>query len=213
MKILNSVQLKELDQFVIQLEQIKSIDLMERAGKKCFDWIKSNFSIETTFITVCGTGNNGGDGLVISRLLHLAGYQVKVIVIAHFSTRTEEFVQNFELLSELNVETISVHNELELRSVGIEESNVLIDSLLGTGLNRVADGFVAEAINFMNNHPKNTLIAIDIPSGLFCEDNISNKGAIVKATHTLTFQCPKLSFLYAENNLYVGEWYVLDIFK
>jgi len=69
MKILTSEQIKKADEFTIQNEPIKSIDLMERAAKQCFEWIKNKYSTKKTFAIFCGVGNNGGDGLVIARML------------------------------------------------------------------------------------------------------------------------------------------------
>ncbi|MBO7593945.1 MAG: NAD(P)H-hydrate dehydratase, partial [Salinivirgaceae bacterium] len=92
----------------------------------------------------------------------------------------------------------------------IKPHSVVIDGIFGSGLNRPVEGYWAELIEHINNAGNET-IAIDIPSGLFCTDNRQNTGAIIKARHTLSLQMAKLSFLFAENEPFVGQFHILPI--
>jgi len=93
----------------------------------------------------------------------------------------------------------------------IPDGSIIIDAIFGSGLSKPIEGFAAEVIRLIND-TNSTRIAIDIPSGLYADQHSAlPKAAIVKADYTLTFQYPKLSFLFAENEHYVGKWIVLPI--
>jgi NAD(P)H-hydrate epimerase len=212
MKILNADQIKEADKQTIALEPIKSIDLMERAALKCTEWLMRHFSPEHPFIVVCGKGNNGGDGLAVARMLFENKYKVTVSVIPYFNNGTEDFKQNLEraktagiLYEEL---TESVINSLDKK---ITPGTIIIDALIGSGLNGPVKGETISIIEKINTL-KNKVISIDIPSGLKAEDNAQiNRKHVIQATHTLTFTSPRLSFMFWENANQVGEFHVLDI--
>ena len=88
---------------------------------------------------------------------------------------------------------------------------IVVDAIFGSGLTKPVTGFVAQVIDHINDS-KSVVISVDVPSGFFCDaTNTVNKGSIVKADYTLTFQFPKYGFLFAENDQYVGEWEVLPI--
>ncbi|MGH2644304.1 MAG: NAD(P)H-hydrate epimerase, partial [Chitinophagaceae bacterium] len=92
MKIFNAKQIREGDAYTIAHEPITSIDLMERASHGCVNWIKGRFEDTIPFYIFCGTGNNGGDGLAIARLLGEAGYQKHTFIVfssEHFSIDCE----------------------------------------------------------------------------------------------------------------------------
>lgn len=212
MKVLSAAQTKEADLYTIQNEPVSSVNLMERASRLCSDWLLKNFPGQQAFIVVAGNGNNGGDGLCIARHLSEAGRKVEVKIVRANANDSPDFAFNLDRLRALRVvetdeftATFSLRNKLNAPEI------VLIDALFGSGLNREPSGVHAEAIAMMNNAPF-VRIAIDIPSGLYCDDNTNNSGNhVVHANHTLTFQYPKLSFFFAENSIYVGEFTVLDI--
>ena len=104
MKILNSAQIRQLDAFTIEHEPIPSIDLMERAASKCFDWITAKIEKGRKIKVVCGLGNNGGDGLVIAKLLMNGGYNGDVIIIRHSDKTSADFKVNEERLHKLKKE-------------------------------------------------------------------------------------------------------------
>lgn len=218
MKILSAQLIREGDAYTIKHEPIASEDLMERAGETCFQWIYDRApnlfpngvdERDYKFIVFCGPGNNGGDGLVIARMLRRHGYEVEVIVVEFSDKTSKDFDLNLKKLEKSKVQIQKVRKVSDLPK--IEKDALVIDALFGTGLTRPAEGIASQAIQAINCH-SGTVVAIDMPSGLFDQDNFDNNyDAIVNATYTLTFQFPKLAFLLGENFHKVGQYFVLDI--
>ncbi len=204
-KILNSNQIKEWDQFTIEHEPIASINLMERACHAFVTWFVERFDAGNKIGIVCGTGNNGGDGLGIARLLNDWNYPVKVWIVRGSVIETNDFSANLKKLdSKISVSEITTDADCEL----FADRTILIDAIIGSGLNRPPEGIYAKVIDCLNRSPK-VKIAIDVPSGLLIDQPSS--GTILKANHTVTFQVPKLAFLQPENYQIAGEWHVVDI--
>lgn len=213
MKILTADQIRQADAYTISHEPIKSIDLMERAASACFEWITDKFSRNFHFKIFCGVGNNGGDGLAIARMLYGAGYKVDVYLVRFSQKCSDDFLVNEKRISgfKLSVISISEENAAEFPLKINDPELVIIDAIFGTGLSRAVTGFTTDVIKKINESG-NTVISIDLPSGLFCEDNHANNPAtIIKASHTLTFECPKLAFLFAENEAFTGNWEIMPV--
>jgi len=212
MKILTAEQIRAADSYTIGHEPIASVDLMERAAEACTNWITEYFSAETAFIIVCGMGNNGGDGLAIARQLIAKGYMVETFIVSFFSKASEDFTTNKKRLEETSNATIKEIKEADnIRTDIVDKNLIIIDAILGSGLSKPVEGKLAEVIQKVNslNLP---VVAIDIPSGLAMDDNTSfDKKNIIRASFTLTFETPKLSFLFADNAEFVGEFSILDI--
>jgi ADP-dependent NAD(P)H-hydrate dehydratase / NAD(P)H-hydrate epimerase len=209
MKILTTSQLKEWDLFTINNQSIKSIDLMERAGEACFNYIESNFEKNQTFGIFCGTGNNGGDGLVIARLLKQAGYQVQVYLIYFSSDLSRDGAINLQRCIDDDVHINSVYSLDDLKDISAH--HITIDAIFGIGLTRPVEGLAANVIELINSY-QHVVIAIDIPSGLYADkSSVIDKLPVIQATQTLSFGLPKLSFLFPENQFFVGDWKVLQI--
>lgn len=210
MKILLSNQIKQLDAYTIENEPISSINLMERAATACTNWIIENFGVENKFKIFVGPGNNGGDGLAIARMLAEKKYLVQVFIIKITDKFSNDFSVNYKRLlkqGKSKIFTIDENDDLPI----INKDDIVIDGLFGSGLSRSLSGFPAKVVNYLNKCDA-AIIAIDIPSGLFGEDNSKNNYAhIIKAAYTLTFQFPNLSFFFPENEHYVGKWEVLPI--
>lgn len=211
MKVLSAVQIREADLYTIQNEPVSSVNLMERASLLCTDWLLKQFP-EAAFVIVCGNGNNGGDGLCIARQLHFAGRKTEVKIVRPAAADSNEFTHNLERLRALAAITVNEFTaHFSLRHALPTNKVVVIDAIFGSGLNREPSGIAAEAIAAINATPL-PKVAIDIPSGLNADDNSENSyHHIVRADFTLTFQCPKLSFFFAENSDYVGEFKIMDI--
>jgi len=212
MTILSAPQIRELDRFTIENEPITSIDLMERAASSCVDYLLNNEKLIAgkTIKVFAGQGNNGGDGLVIARQLAEKGYQVWVYCVQTANKPTDDFLQNLKRLQ--NQEKVSITNIAHSNSFpNINENDAVIDTLFGSGLTRKVEGVMAELITFINKQSKMT-IAIDIPSGLFCDKTSEeNENAIIKAHLTLSFLPVKQAFLFQENKSFYGEIVYLDI--
>jgi NAD(P)H-hydrate epimerase len=182
---------------------------MERAATQCFNWIKSHISKSNKFKIFCGTGNNGGDGLVIARLLLDKNCDVDVFIVKFSAKLSDDFKTNFERLikyKKVSITDILKNSEFPF----ISPDDIIIDAIFGTGLSKPVKGFTGELIEHLNKSMAR-IISIDIPSGLFGDINFGKKGAVIRANHTLTFQQPKLSFLFSSNACYVGDWQVLNI--
>lgn len=207
--IFSAEQIKSIDAYMIQSEPIASIDLMERAASKCSQWIMKHYDVETIFKICCGLGNNGGDGLAIARQLLEHGYKVEVFIINYSDKCSEDFLINKKRFEELFPRFLMEVNDVS-HLPHFKTSDVVVDALFGIGLSKPLFGLATECVNHINQSAEE-VIAIDVPSGLLVDSFTDKNNSIVKATHTLTFQGPKLSFMFAENYAYVGNGHVLDI--
>ncbi|MBN2274153.1 MAG: NAD(P)H-hydrate dehydratase [Bacteroidales bacterium] len=211
MKIFTTSQIRDIDACTIQNEPVASIDLMERAGKACTNWICEKFDRNEKIIIFTGPGNNGGDGWTVARLLTEQGFpNIRVCLLRLSAALSPDSAINRERLIEqhrIPVAEIASADDFPV----IKPSDIVIDALFGSGLTRPLTSLPANLIKHINSAGCR-VIAIDIPSGLMGEDNTGNiADNIIKANHTLTFQFPKLSFFFPENEMFVGNWTVLDI--
>ena len=207
MKILPASSIRLLDRQTMELEPIASIDLMERAASLFTDWLLQKFSDQKSFHIVAGIGNNGGDGLVVARLLCKKAKKV-IVSIVHFASNTSnDFAINLERLEVQNKIGIKHLNEGD-RLTNLSSDYLLIDALWGSGLSRPVEGFGADIIEQINASGL-FVLSIDMPSGLFADK--SSTGFIVKASATVSFQLPKLAFFFPENQEFTGDWSILDI--
>lgn len=202
MKILSVAQIRLLDAYTIAHEPIASVDLMERAAQAFVVWLCSNYDTTTPIHIFCGKGNNGGDGLAIARLLICKNYKVQVTVINHTDKPSDDFQINESRLAQLlPINYISSEEEWKNPS----ENALIIDSILGSGLSRPVSGIVQAVIQRINSSGLK-IVSVDIASGLFADQLNDPNDTIIKPETTITFQLPKLAFLFPENELFVGNW-------
>ena len=178
---------------------------MERASHTCFEWITHHFDHSSNFTIFCGRGNNGGDGIVLARLLHQHNYKVRAFV-AGLSRGSHDFEENLCRFRELSPNLEFINTEEAFPPL---ENDIVIDAIFGTGLNKKPAGIFPALINYINKHAAK-IISIDVPSGMYI-DNSSVGNEIIKSTFTLTFQNVKLAFLMPENAAYTGHLELLDI--
>ncbi len=203
MKIFSANQIKEWDNYTIQNEPIPSIDLMERASRTFVKWFVEKFSNTSKKISIfCGQGNNGGDGLAIGRILQEHFYEVEIFICKIGNSPSEDFSKNLKRLPKF--QNIKVHQiEKNDDFPKIENKGILIDAIFGSGLNRPVEGYWGELLEHLNQQNQ-TIISVDIPSGVFADQ--STEGISILADYAFSFQTPKLSFLFPENENRVGEW-------
>ncbi|MCD4834552.1 MAG: NAD(P)H-hydrate dehydratase [Bacteroidales bacterium] len=210
MKILKSSQIREVDAFTIENEPIVSIDLMERAAMTISGWISENISKDKIIKIFVGPGNNGGDALAVARQLMEFDYAVEVFLLKisnNLSNDCQINLDRFKIIKNSLIREISEKSDFP----EITHNDILVDGLFGSGLTRILEGLPKDLVQFLNNSSAD-IIAIDIPSGLFGENNSGNDlDAIIKAKYTLSFQLPKLSFFFPENEIFAGSWEVLPI--
>ncbi|MBN8719192.1 MAG: NAD(P)H-hydrate dehydratase [Sediminibacterium magnilacihabitans] len=207
MKLLSAQQCQQWDAYTMQHEPIASIDLMERAGLKCTEWLIEHKYNEMPMLVFCGKGNNGGDGLVIARLMIEAGAAVTVYILEYGSKGTDDFQRNLEKLHRLSKDIHFIQSPAAFPV--IERESLVIDALFGTGLNRPLHDLAAALAEHINQSNAK-LIAIDVPSGMPV-DNFFVDAPVLRAHHTLTFQSLKYAFLLPEYGKYTGDITVLNI--
>jgi hydroxyethylthiazole kinase-like uncharacterized protein yjeF len=209
MKIFSAEQIKACDAYTTREAGISSLDLMERAAGKCVEWIMMHMPKDSVFIILCGTGNNGGDGLAITRMLHQQGYAVKAFLLQFGPELSSDCRYNLQRLQKAGEDLVDTLQPESLIT-DIPEHIIIIDALLGTGTNREVEGWLARFIKYINQTP-NKKIAVDIPSGMPA-DTVPRAGAeILRADHTLSFQFYKQTFLHPETGAYTGAVEILDI--
>lgn len=209
MKLFTAAQLHELDQYTIEHEPIKSIDLMERAAKCITRTITEEWSAQTPVVVFAGPGNNGGDALAVARLLHDEGYNVSVYLFNIYNKLSADCTINRDRLSNKIDTFVEVTKEFDPPQ--LEADMLVIDGLFGTGLDKPLAGGFASLVKYINQSPAQ-VVSIDIPSGLLCEDNSNNIHAnIVQADMTLTIQIRKIAFFFADAQQYIGKLRILNI--
>ncbi|MCA6363540.1 MAG: NAD(P)H-hydrate dehydratase [Bacteroidetes bacterium] len=210
MKLLSTAQLREADAYTIEHEPVKSADLMERAAAACVPHIAALVNISETVYVCCGNGNNGGDGLVIARHLYSRGYQVVVLLLKAAANDSADFLHHQALLRGTTVQLIGWQSRNDFDFTALHQP-VVIDAIFGSGLNREPEGVAAAAIEMMNA-AHSRIISIDLPSGLFGDDNRGNSlRCVAHAAYTFTFHQPKAALLFAETGCFAGVVKVIDI--
>lgn len=208
LKILSTEQIRAGDEFTIQNEPIASIDLMERAAKACFDRIVHRYDKDRSFVILAGVGNNGGDALAIARMLVGEGYEVSTYVVRYSEKFSTDQQVNLDRLKELGQVVKYVLEEAQFPA--ISSSDVIIDGLFGSGLNRPAEGLASICIEQINASIAD-VVSIDIPSGLFADKRTSPKASVIHATWTLSFEVPKLAFILKDAEEFIGELSIVPI--
>lgn len=209
MKIFSAAQIRACDAHTIQAEGITSLDLMERASTACVTWVQKNLPKDSLFVILCGPGNNGGDGMAIARILHRHGYGVKAFLLRTGSQLSPDLEANMQRLFSIDKDLVGLLAPGTFIT-DIPRNIIIIDAILGTGLNRSLSGWPEQFVRHLNDLP-NRKIAIDMPSGLQADTAPVAGDTVLAATDTLSFQFYKRSFLHSEAGSYTGRIHVLDI--
>lgn len=207
MKILSVSQIRDCDIFTIENEPIASINLMERAAKKCADYINNHFLKTQKIYIFCGNGNNGGDGFAIARMLYQKGFDVEIFIDKSNLNFSKDAKINWDRVKEISGIDIC---DFEGFNKEIKRGYIFIDALFGSGLNRKIDGKAAEIIRQLNQINAHK-IAIDIPSGIFADEMLPENSVVFEADITLSFQFYKKAFLHPETGKFCGRIIILDI--
>ncbi|MGH8657727.1 MAG: NAD(P)H-hydrate dehydratase [Gammaproteobacteria bacterium] len=169
---------RALDRYAIQTCGIPGFTLMQRAGAAAFDVLRSLWPGAQHLTVLCGMGNNGGDGYVLARLAAAAGLAVRVMSIGDPARLCGDAALACQALAEQGI-TVAPFDET------MESTDVVVDALLGTGLDRKIEGRVGDAIRWINRSGASVL-AIDIPSGLHADTGCT-VGDAVRAEATVSF--------------------------
>ncbi len=210
MKIFTSSQLALIDSYTIINEPVSEADLIKRAAKQLYEWIKPLVSKKEVINIFAGPGNNGNDAIALTSILATRDYLCNLYLINGRSVRSElrkELLNEVYVFGSVNVKFVESESEIPQ----IPSGSLVVEGIFGTGLNRCAEGIYCPLIDKINTSGAK-IISIDMPSGLFSEDNSSaDQNKIIRADFTLTFEFPKLCMFFKENAQYVGKWSVLPI--
>ena len=204
MKLYTADQIRKIDQETIE-NSATSAELIQRASKAFVSWFSLKVSRDKNIIIICGTGNNGADGLEISYQLICRGYSVKVLCLEIFSTFSDSYVHFKTKLRQKG------HPINTLQNITLEElpkNHIIVDAILGNGLSRPLNCQLSDIINLINRSNRE-VYAVDVPTGMQSDGKI--QGTILRSTATLAFEYPKLSFFVREAAEYIGKWAVLPI--
>lgn len=186
--------------------------LMENAGRNAAAIINAAYGPGGRALIVCGPGNNGGDGCVIARHLHNAGWITWLLIAGEPERMTPETRANFDIIERMGctrwVAPAWADQEPIIRSIGARD--IVIDALLGTGFSGRVREPTARLIRALNRVAKRATIAIDVPSGLDC-DTGTPSNATIRADLTITFVAPKVGFRRRGAKPCVGRLEVVDI--
>lgn len=209
MKILSAEQIRKIDQLTIERQGIESHDLMERAGLACADWFNKHISRDRTIHIICGMGNNGGDGLALTRLLLKRGYKVVPFVVAHRQTGSADFNFMLNKLLEMKVE---IHDIVKASDYPEHSPEiVIVDAMLGTGMDKPLRGILGDVVNHIEEM-SDCFISIDLPTGVFSDGNKNYPmDRCIAAKHTLTFEIPKWSMVFPQTLRKCGKIHFLKI--
>lgn len=210
-KIFTGSQIRTLDDLTLKEEGISYSDLIERAARVfCNEFLRLYTPQNKQVILFCGPGHNGADGLAIARILNEEGFKTAAYLFNPSGQLSPEIINKRDLY--LATEEGRFKEVVdEFAPPALDAHTVVIDALFGTGLNRPLEGGFAAVVKYINQSASE-VVSVDIPSGLFSEDNTHNQpDTIIQATYTFTFEFPKLSFFFAENETFVGVLRVLPI--
>lgn len=199
--IVNSSEMKACDKGTIEYFGVPSMVLMERAALSVVEEIEARASSDAAILIVCGSGNNGGDGVAIGRLLFLKGYDVHVVFVGNEASASQETTEQLSILRKYNVPFST--------SIPDKNYDVIVDSIFGIGLCREIQGHYYDVILKMNSMT-GLKIAVDIASGIN-GDNGHIMGIAFKANVTVTFAYAKIGHLLYPGADYTGELCVKEI--
>jgi len=215
-KVMTRRQVRDFDAWAINQMKIPGVVLMENAAKNCTDVILKHFpdEIKAGVCVFCGAGNNGGDGFVIARQLFNQGITIRIILCGDPGKIKGDAKINFDICQNMNLPIAAVDTESDTLCKDIEEmvgqSGLLVDAMLGTGMQGRLKEPLALLISCINSHNL-PIVAVDIPSGLDC-DTGQPLPVSIEAAATVTFVAIKKGFAANPDSCKAtGRVFVADI--
>lgn len=212
MEIVTASQMRRVDERTIHAVGIPGTVLMERAGlmacQAVLQYVEEQEWGDPFISILVGKGNNGGDGLVLARLLAEEGFSLQILLMGPPQDFSGEAAVNWKIVENLKLDVLQIESTVDLLSP-LSKSTLLIDALLGTGLTGPVRGLYREVIQELRGWDIPT-ISLDIPSGIQA-DSGEILGCCVQAQLTVTFALPKLGHFLYPGASYVGNLKVVDI--
>lgn len=199
--LLNAQQMKHCDKDTIEKIGIPSMVLMERAALSVVEEMEQHSLNLNSVLVICGSGNNGGDGFAIARLLDEKGICVTVAFVGRETSMTEETALQRRICENCG---IKISTNFQNR-----EYTTIVDAIFGIGLSRDVEGRYAELIDWIN-HQNASVVAVDIPSGISA-DTGRVLGTAVRADLTVTFAYRKIGQILFPGTEYCGQVIRRDI--
>jgi len=198
-----SAQTRELDRLAIEEFGLSSNILMERAGEAAFRLLQTRWPDVRRIAVLCGTGNNGGDGFVLARLAHENKFEVSVFQMGDGSKLQGDALAAMQRLLGAGV------SPLPFEGQDLQEFELIVDGLLGTGIHGEVSAEYGQAIDAIND-AQTPVLALDLPSGLNADTGMG-AGAVVQAVATISFIGLKRGLLTGEAAQYCGELHFSDL--
>jgi len=213
MILVNAKEMRNMDNFTIEEMGVPGVVLMENAGRGAARYLLEHFQPEQgqKVYVIAGKGNNGGDGYVVARYLHLYGLDVKVCVLAEYEKISGDAKINLDIIKNMGIEIGYAPEYESWKSIlsSISEADIIVDAIFGTGLQAEIRGFYRDIIEDINSLKK-PVLSIDIPSGV-SSDNGKVMGVAIRAELTVTFGYPKVGHLIFPGARHCGRVVVIDI--
>lgn len=208
--IITSQQAKKIDIKSKERFGIPTLILMENAGRAIFEEAIKTLSKKKTVAIFCGKGNNGGDGFVAARHLLTYGIIPDIFLAGRVRNVENEARINLDILLKLKQKITEV-NQKNIKIIGnkIRELDLIIDSLLGIGLQGEVRGIFRDLIRIINSS-KAYILSVDIPSGLDATRGVV-LGCCIKADKTVTFAAKKSGMVFGDGPKYCGRIVVKDL--
>ncbi|MBK4775724.1 MAG: bifunctional ADP-dependent NAD(P)H-hydrate dehydratase/NAD(P)H-hydrate epimerase [Pantoea sp. Edef] len=196
--------LNQLEQDGAKYLGINLYEFMLRAGNEIYKHISIHWPNAKHWLFLCGNGNNGGDGYIAARIAKISGKQVTLI--SYTGTRLTHSKE-----AQLAYKSwLLIHGTINEPSISWPDNvDIIIDALLGTGINRIPDQMCSQLIEKANNYCA-PILSVDIPSGLFASTGYV-PGAVIAASHTLSFIALKPGQLTGKARDYIGKLYYIDL--
>ena len=210
MRVVTAQQMRDMDRRASEEFGMPGVVLMENAGRAVVDTVRRELGplAGKRAVLFCGPGNNGGDGFVIARYLALAGVYCTLVFAGEPAALKTDAHVHYELAVRLGLDFLSAGQEVARKAL-LERADFVIDALLGTGVKSAPRAEIAALIETIST-VSCPIFAVDMPSGVDA-DTGATPGAVVKATHTITFAYPKLGLLLFPGAEHVGQLHIADI--
>ncbi len=213
MKLLTSVQMRELDRAAIEDYGIPGIVLMENASRGVYEIINHEIGklAGKKSLVVCGKGNNGGDGFAVARHLLNAGVSVVAVLVGKPAEVKGDAATNLAICNKLKIPVYSINDTRRLSMLRklVLNADFIVDALLGTGVSGPVKPLFLKVMQIVNKCDC-PVFAVDVPSGVQADDGRVFNGA-VNADHTITFGAPKVGLFAYPGAGYSGHVYIVDI--